>query len=218
MLIPFTKMHGLGNDFVIVDKRYLAKTIDFALLAQTVLERNTGIGGDQFIIYEQLQNSFSNYEMQIYNPDGSLAKACGNGARCVAKLIYTNHGSKSIILKILDRITKCNIDNDHRISINMGRANFDAVWMPTTTQITSIANNYSLKSGDIICVDMGNPHLVIFSSLEDERKQILGNELSNSDMFHNDIDNSGKANINFARVAHGGSKIYLEVFERNTGF
>ncbi|MGL4226243.1 MAG: diaminopimelate epimerase, partial [Rickettsia sp.] len=82
--INFVKMHGLGNDFVFVNKRDLRISYDLSQLAKNIADRYMGIGCDQFIIYEE-HNSF--YEMIIYNIDGSSAKLCGNATRCLAKLI-----------------------------------------------------------------------------------------------------------------------------------
>ncbi|WP_410521686.1 diaminopimelate epimerase [Candidatus Tisiphia endosymbiont of Oplodontha viridula] len=95
--INFAKMHGLGNDFVIINQRDLPKNCDLQQLSLKIANRHTGIGCDQFIIYDKKPNY---YEMIIYNQDGSSAKLCGNASRCLAKLVYLDLGIKEITLRI----------------------------------------------------------------------------------------------------------------------
>lgn len=202
--INFAKMHGLGNDFVIVNQEDLAKNCDFSQLAINISNRHTGIGCDQFIIYAKKSNF---YEMIIYNQDGSKAKLCGNASRCLAKLIYLNTGQKYIILKIADRELSCQILGIDEISVDVGQVSFDEKWMPSSEKIWPILERYGLDLKEVICADVGNPHFIIFSNLTSQDKNIIGEKLQ--ELFIDGV------NVNFASIKD--KKIYLSVWERGTG-
>ena len=95
--IAFAKMHGLGNDFVIIDAKLLTTSCDLKHLTLKIADRHLGIGCDQFITYEKHSDY---YKVQVYNQDGSTAKACGNAMRCLSKLIYNNLGEQNINIRV----------------------------------------------------------------------------------------------------------------------
>jgi len=204
--INFIKMHGLGNDFVIVNKRDLMGTYDLSRLAKNIADRHTGIGCDQFIIYEE-HNSF--YEMVIYNIDGSSAKLCGNATRCLAKLIYLNTGKRDITVVVGNKKLLCYVNDENNISVNVGSVSFNEPWMPSRDKIWEFAERYMIDLKETICVDVGNPHLVIFSKLDIQDQKIVGEKLQDKDLFADGI------NVNFAEVKD--NKIYLSVWERGAG-
>ncbi|RYE06245.1 MAG: diaminopimelate epimerase [Rickettsiaceae bacterium] len=219
MWIPFVKMHGLGNSFIIVEQRYIKDIDDISLLARNLLNSNIGLSGDQFIVYKQLQNSTSDYEIWIYNPDGSLAKACGNGTRCLAKLIHNISNSSHITIKVSNRIITCIVNNNDEISVNMGKAILSAAWMPSISQINFAMDRYNPQSKKVTCVDMGNRHIVVFDLADNIDKQIFASELSRHNLFFDSIDiNNCNINVNLARIDQEQGKIYLQTYERNTGF
>jgi diaminopimelate epimerase len=205
--INFTKMHGLGNDFVIINHADLPIELNINKLAKNISDRNLGIGCDQFIIYKQEQN---HYNMMIYNQDGSSARMCGNASRCLAKLIYYSSGDKNITIKISDRILECEVFDTNFISVNMGYVSFNETWMPAPENIYPIAEIYMIDLKEIICVDVGNPHLVIFGNLSAQDKQGLGKNLQDNNLF------DGGVNVNFATIKN--DSIYLSVWERGVGF
>lgn len=205
--IKFTKMHGLGNDFVIINQEDLPVDCNLPKLAIEISDRHVGIGCDQFIIYQKQQDY---YEMTIYNQDGSKAKMCGNASRCLAKLIYTYFGDKNITIRILDRILTCQILNDNLISVNIGIVSFSEHWMGLPEKIYPIAEMYMIEFKEIICVDVGNPHIVIFSNLSNKDKETLGEKLQDKTLFIDGV------NVNFATIK--GEVIYLSVWERGVGF
>ena len=110
-MLPFVKMHGLGNDFVIVEKQNLIQNLAISELARNITRPHTGIGADQFIVYE-VDGAFVN--MNIYNQDGSPASACGNASRCLMSLINKKLGLKTITIKVQNREIPCNIENDNQ--------------------------------------------------------------------------------------------------------
>lgn len=204
--INFVKMHGLGNDFVIVNKRDLTNAYDLSQLAKNMADRHLGIGCDQFIIYEE-HDDF--YEMIIYNIDGSSAKLCGNATRCLAKLIYLNTGKSNIIIKVDSKKLLCNIENENQISVNVGAVSFNESWMPSRDKIWKFAERYMIDLKETICVDVGNPHLVIFTKLGLQDQKIVGEKLQDTELFADGV------NVNFAEVKD--NKIYLSVWERGAG-
>ncbi|RTK93569.1 MAG: diaminopimelate epimerase [Rickettsiales bacterium] len=205
--IAFVKMHGLGNDFVIMEENALPTSLTHNEFAAKVADRKVGIGCDQFITYQD-QNDY--IKMTIYNQDGSNAKACGNASRCLSKLIYDKSGKKDIILDVEGRKVICNYLNPDEIKINMGDVSFNEKWMPKTDQLWLLAQKYMIEPKEMLCVDVGNPHLVIFSELSEPDKNIIGKNFQNLPLFPEGI------NVNFAKV--DDDKIYLKVWERGTGF
>lgn len=204
--ITFAKMHGLGNDFVIINKRDLPPNCDLHKLSLNISNRHTGIGCDQFIIYEQMVNY---YEMLIYNQDGSSAQLCGNASRCLAKLIYMHTGIRKIQLNIGAKKLTCTILNDNEISVDVGIVSFNEAWMPSYDQIWDIAERYMIDLKEVVCADIGNPHFIIFTNLSDRDKEIVGEKLQAKELFIDGV------NVNFASI--NNNKIYLSVWERGVG-
>lgn len=205
-MVVFTKMHGLGNDFVIINKNELPVDCVLQHFAVTVANRHTGIGCDQVILYQQKADY---YEMFIYNNDGSSAKLCGNASRCLAKLIYLASGEPQIKLKAGNRELLCEVINENEISVNVGAVQFNKEWMPAMETVWPIAQLYMIDLKEIICADVGNPHLVVFSDISDQDKELVGERLQNKALFPDGV------NINFASVK--SNKIYLAVWERGAG-
>lgn len=204
--INLVKMHGLGNDFVIINKQDLAGLHDLSQLAKDIADRHLGIGCDQFIIYEEQNDT---YEMIIYNIDGSSAKLCGNATRCLAKLVYLETGKKDIIVVVGNKKLHCHIENNNKISVNVGGVSFNEPWMPRPDKIWEFAGRYMIDLKETICVDVGNPHLVIFSKLEPQDQKVIGEKLQDKELFADGV------NVNFAEVKD--NKIYLSVWERGAG-
>ena len=204
--INFVKMHGLGNDFVIINRRDLASSYNLSQLAKDIADRHIGIGCDQFVVYEE-QNDF--YEMIIYNIDGSSAKLCGNATRCLAQLIYLNTGKKNIIIIVNSKKLLCNVEDENNISVNVGAVSFNESWMPNHEKIWDFAERYMIDLKEIICVDVGNPHLVIFSQLGLQDQRVVGEKLQDKELFIDGI------NVSFATIKD--NKIYLSVWERGVG-
>ncbi len=206
--IPFVKMHGLGNDFVIINKTDISDNIDVRNLVKTMSDRRIGVGCDQFIIYEYNENEDIN--MFIYNQDGSSALACGNASRCLSALIYGEYKKKEITLNINGRKVICEYHGAANIKVNMGKVSFDKQWMPSTEKLWSVASAYNINPKEILCADVANPHLVIFSKLSEKDQEIIGKNMQSNGLFANGV------NVNFARI--DGNKIHLKVWERGAGF
>ena len=214
--MPFVKMHGLGNDFVMLHKsdfdNYLKSLINqpesqFKQVIITILNRRIGIGADQLIIYEIIDDY--NVRMEIYNPDGSKANACGNASRCMVKLLSDNYKMDEFILHAGNRELLC-AAKDGEYAVNMGEVKFEAEWMPSSSALRNMAAQYNMQPKDLICGDIGNPHLMIFSKLSDKDKEIIGQNMQNSELFPDGV------NVNFVEINR--DEINLKVYERGTGF
>lgn len=212
MNIPFIKMHGLGNDFVIMKAQDI-ENVDIVDLVKKVADRHLGVGCDQFIIYTTQEGSIDgityNYQMWVYNNDSSHASTCGNATRCIAKLIYEETGLKQVNIKVSDRIIFCSYIDDNNISVNMGTPSFHESWMPMQDDLEDFAMRYKMQPKEIVCVSMSNPHIVIFGNFLEEDKEVIGQALQNGDLFPDGV------NVNFA--SKQGNRILLTVWERGAG-
>ena len=151
MSYKFTKMHGLGNDFVIFDSRKEDLNLSPRLI-QRVSNRRFGIGCDQVLVLKDGVQDLSDITMEIYNADGTPAGACGNGTRCVAWLQALATKQDQIKISTADRVVTAKVDKNNIVSVDMGRAR---------------CQDIDLKQAGVeqaFSVYVGNPHVVIFPS------------------------------------------------------
>ena len=132
--------------------------------------------------------------MTIFNADGSLALACGNASRCLSKLIFDNSGHRDITIHVGKRKVVCQYNDNHLASVNMGPVSFEENWMPSKSELWSLAQQYGLEPKEIICVDVANPHLVIFSKISKADQELIGQNFQKSDLFPHGV------NVNFAEI------------------
>ncbi len=164
MPLRFSKMHGAGNDFVLIDRRGVdAPALDAALIAR-LGDRHRGVGFDQLITIEPPRVAGSIASYAIWNPDGGAAGQCGNGARCVAAwLRRVGEGGTVLRLDSPAGSVEARFLPDDAIEIDMGVPSFDPARVPTT--LTRGAQGYALDlDGETLRFDalsMGNPHVVI---------------------------------------------------------
>lgn len=205
--IAFVKMHGLGNDFVIVEQDDLASIPDIKKFVIKASNRRIGVGCDQFITYKKFPDFFL---MTIFNQDGSEGKACGNASRCLTRLIHDKYGLKDVILKVGEKEVNGHYVDEENSIIDMGEVSFNKPWMPKPENLWQLASAYVPEPKEFICVDVGNPHLVIFSDLNDKDKKLIGKALQKHRLFPEGV------NVNFATVHD--NEITLQVWERGVGF
>ncbi len=216
-IIRFVKMHGLGNDFVMINKDQfpLIKEKEIFIKSNFIKslgDRRTGIGCDQVIIYgfDQFQSDNINCSMEIYNQDGTLAEACGNGTRCLAKLIYDLYSIENLKIQTNNRIIYSSISGNN-VSVNMGQASFQESWMPSKRDLLDLLTLFDISIKEIESVDVGNPHLVIFeNNISDNDRKILIDKIYSSNLFKDGV------NISFAKIED--NSIDLCVFERGVGY
>ncbi|MFK8040345.1 MAG: diaminopimelate epimerase [Rickettsiaceae bacterium] len=200
----FVKMHGLGNDFIIINLADVKHGKDLSELAINVSRRRLSIGCDQVIFYQPI--GANHYQMLIYNQDGSVAKICGNAMRCLTKLLHRLHEIQDIKITVNGNVSDCHVISEDKISVNIGRVSFHAPWMPDNHSLFHLLQNYDIAPQDIVCADIGNPHLIIFKELNDRDKTVVAHIIQDSNLFIDGI------NINFAHIHN--NDIYLKVWER----
>jgi diaminopimelate epimerase len=166
--ISFTKMHGLGNDFVVIDDR--ARALDIgAAEARAIGDRRTGVGFDQLLVLERPTRSNADVFMRIRNPDGTQAGACGNGTRCVAALVMDELGRDAITVETIAGLLEARRTSTGEVSVNMGPASLDWHSIPLAGEMDTL--HVEIAEGplsDGVAVNMGNPHVVFF--VEDAEK------------------------------------------------
>jgi diaminopimelate epimerase len=209
--IPFLKMHGLGNDFVVLDARRQSFAID-AAAARALADRHTGIGCDQVILLEPPRHPAAQAMMRIRNPDGSEAEACGNAARCVAWLLRRETPEGGPRIETAAGLLTTKGLPDGRIEVDMGPAR--TLWheIPLARAIDTLV--VALSCGPLanpVCTSIGNPHATFF--VEDAGTidlARLGPVLEADPLFPQ------RANIGVAAVP-SRDRIRLRVWERGAG-
>jgi len=208
MIIPFTKMHGLGNDFIIIEdfskKPSLGKEV-----IKKMSSRQFGIGCDQLLIIKEFEDTEAFVEM--YNSNGSITGACGNGIRCIASHLMEKDNHERVFIRTIKDKLECWQENEN-ISVNMGKPKFEPNMIPLAKDIKE--NKFELEGYMVNCVSFGNPHGVIFFDSIKELEEInildFGPRLEKNPVFLEG------ANIEFAAVLSDGS-IRMRVWERGAG-
>ena len=160
--IAFRKMHGLGNDFVVLDQRRDPHPID-AAAARALADRHTGIGCDQLLLLEAPRDARAQVFMRILNPDGSAAEACGNGTRCVASLLAAETGRRAVAIETAAGLLPATIDETGIATVDMGVPRLDWREIPLACAMDTL--HVELARGplaDPVCTNMGNPHATFF--------------------------------------------------------
>ena len=209
--LSFIKMHGIGNDFVVIDARQQRLELSRAQ-ACAIATRHTGIGCDQLIIIENPGDEHADAFMRIYNTDGSEAEACGNATRCVASLILSESDSRHCIIETVAGLLDCETAEGGLISVDMGPANLDWRDIPLSQAIDTL--HLGIGSGplqDPVGVNMGNPHAVFFvddASVVD--LAVHGPVCERHKLFPQ------RANVGVAQII-SQDEIRLRVWERGVG-
>ena len=209
--LPFLKMHGLGNDFVVVDGRKADAALSEAQY-RAVGDRRRGVGYDQFLTILPPKNGGLAY-MSIHNPDGSQAQACGNGTRCVASLLMDEAGAEEIVLETVVGGLVCKRSADGRVTVDMGKANLAWTEIPIAmeTDTLEVVVPGAEAYGPATMVNMGNPHAVFF--VEDAEALDLariGPPIETNPIFPE------RANIEFVSLL-APDRLRMRVWERGAG-
>ncbi len=172
MTIEFTKYHGLGNDFILIDNRHQAEPVLTPEQAVEWCDRHFGIGADG-VIFALPGGADTNYTMRIFNSDGSEPEMCGNGIRCLAKFLAELEGVKSTPRSITYRIDTLagvispRLEPDGQITVDMGLPRLLAKEIPTTLvaaeeKVVNQPLEVAGQTWEVTCVSMGNPHCITF--------------------------------------------------------
>ncbi|MBY7703650.1 diaminopimelate epimerase [Vibrio harveyi] len=214
MHFHFSKMHGLGNDFMVVD--CITQNVFFSQdLIRRLADRHTGVGFDQLLVVEAPYDPETDFHYRIFNADGSEVEQCGNGARCFARFVrlkgLTNKYSISVSTKkgkmILD------VEDDGEVTVNMGVPEFEPNKIPFKAKQKE--KTYIMRAGDktLFCgaVSMGNPHVVtVVDDVDTAEVETLGPLLESHERFPE------RVNAGFMQVVNR-NHIRLRVYERGAG-
>ena len=212
MTREFLKMHGLGNDFVVIDARsepYRPSAAEVRAIA----DRKTGVGCDQFIILERTEAPGADAFMRIHNADGSEAAACGNASRCVGWLLMEESGRDRASFQTAAGLLHASRADNGRITVDMGppRLDWSAIPLAAATDTLRVE---SVEHGDFsgpVAVNMGNPHAVFFV---DDAEAVPLAEVG--PVFENHPTFPERSNIEFAQVL-SPTAIRMRVWERGAG-
>lgn len=165
--IPFRKMHGLGNDFVVFDARQQPLELNQQQLAR-VADRHFGVGCDQVVLLLP-PPAGADVGVRFYNADGSPAEACGNATRCVARLLFGETGKKAVVIRSLVGELHARLLDDGLISVDMGAPRLGWRDIPLAREMDTLRLDYEMGGyREPTAVSMGNPHVVFF--VEDVEK------------------------------------------------
>ncbi len=215
--ILFTKMHGIGNDYIYINCMNGCPG-NLPQLSIEMSDRHCGVGGDGIILI--LPSEIADFKMRIFNADGSEAKMCGNGSRCVGKYVY-DYGltdKQTVTLETLSGIKVLSLHvTDQQVTsvtVDMGEPDLTAERVPVVCQSEKMIEQIVPTSyGDVrlTAVSMGNPHGVVFvDDLDSTDVHGLGRELEKHPIWPD------RANIEFAQIL-GNDKIRMRVWERGSG-
>jgi diaminopimelate epimerase len=208
--LPFIKMHGLGNDFVVIDARQHPVTIS-AAAAQAISDRRRGVGCDQLIVLEAPRKAGTQAYMKIRNADGSESAACGNATRCIGAFLIAETGLKIARIGTDAGILTAEGSGD-AITVDFGAPRLDWREVPLAQACDTLHAPITVDPlSDPACCSMGNPHGTFFvSDVEAVDIATHGPKLEHHPMFPE------RANIGFAQVI-SRSRIRMRVWERGAG-
>jgi diaminopimelate epimerase len=212
MRIQFTKMHGLGNDFIVFDAPSDAQVPSNDVMRR-LADRRTGIGFDQALVLLPARDPDTDVYYRIFNADGSEVEQCGNGARCVGRLVADRLARSYVYMDSLGGRVDVQLRDDGLVSVDMGVPDFAPASLPFDA--TREADVYPLRVGEselqISAVSMGNPHAVIqVPSVNDAPVDTVGPAVENHSRFPQ------RTNVGFMEVV-SRARIRLRVFERGVG-
>jgi diaminopimelate epimerase len=212
MIAGFVKMHGCGNDFVVLDERAAPLGITPARAA-ALADRRRGIGCDQLIIIEPApEGSNADAFMRIRNPDGAEAGACGNATRCVVERLAAETGRRHQVIRTVAGNLPADLLDDGRVTVDMGPAGLNWTDVPLARRMDTLHLDLTLGTvADPAACSMGNPHATFFvEDVEALPVDMLGPALEHDPLFPD------RANIGFAQVLDP-ERLRLRVWERGAG-
>lgn len=219
MVIEFTKYHGLGNDFILLDNRHQTEPIISPEIASQMCDRHFGIGADGVIFALPGQDG-SDYTMRIFNSDGSEPEMCGNGIRCLAQFIAnlegTNKVDKFYRIDTPAGVITPRLQGNEQVTVEMGMPQLTATQIPTTLSNADekvLQKNLEVagKSWLVTCVSMGNPHCITFvDDAEAIALETLGPQFEHHPVFPQ------RTNTEFIQVIEP-NYLKMRVWERGAG-
>jgi diaminopimelate epimerase len=208
--LPFRKMHGLGNDFVVLDARDRAMDLSEAVVRR-ISDRNLGVGCDQFIIIRPPRAPEADAFMEIRNQDGAEVEACGNATRCITKLLTGETGKDSVTIQTVAGLLVGQASGQG-YTVDMGQARTDWPSIPLAREADTLAVPFGRSDApDPVATNIGNPHGTFFvDNAEAVDLAHIGPQLEHDPWF------PARANIGFASVS-APDTLRLRVWERGVG-
>jgi diaminopimelate epimerase len=214
MLIKFTKMHGAGNDFVVLDgvRQHIELTPEqLRLLA----DRHFGVGCDQILLVEKAENKEADFRYRIFNSDGGEVEQCGNGARCFLRFVHDQKltTKREIVVETHSGLISPRLEQDGRVTVNMGAPIFEPSLVPFSGGSGAVSEPLEVagETLDISALSMGNPHAV---QLVDDIEQAPVNKLG--PLIERHLRFPKRVNAGFMQVMDRHS-LRLRVYERGSG-
>ncbi len=205
-VLPFEKMHGLGNDFVIIERRHLPANLNDKALSRLLCDRHFGLGADGLIIVDLSISRDADFAWNYYNADGSDAEMCGNGMRCFAKYVFERGFTDDYTFSVLTKagIIKPLIESDGTVTVDMG--------VPELPEKTKEEIKIDSRIFDYTYIEVGNPHCIIFldKDISDSDFYLYGPRIEKDKRFPNGV------NVEFARILNS-KEIKCRVWERGCG-
>jgi len=209
MKIEFIKMHGCGNDFMIIDNRSGQCLLNKKQIIN-LAHRKTGVGFDQLILLDLSEQA--SIAMQIFNADGSKAGMCGNALRCIAGIIMDDIGEDEVLIELTSGIVKARAALNDEIAVDLGIALFNTAIIPIKSHLDPLSIDFDIPGlPKAVALSVGNPHLVFFLDKNHSFElESLGPILENHEFFPDRI------NVSLAIIVDS-ENIVLNVWERGAG-
>ena len=214
MKLKFTKMHGAGNDFVVIDgvRQEVYLTPEQLRL---IADRHFGIGCDQILLVKKSRNDDADFRYLIFNADGGEVEQCGNGARCFVRFVHDHKltSKREIVVETKSGLISPKLEEDGRVTVNMGQPIFEPGRIPFESESDAIVQPLQVNGAlvQISAVSLGNPHAVlIVDEIAKADVESLGPQIENHPRFPN------RVNAGFMQIVDR-AHIKLRVFERGAG-
>ena len=218
MKLHFTKMHGIGNDFIVLDHTKSPFQLTQEII-QSLSHRQLGIGFDQLLVVESSTLKDVDFKYRIFNQDGSEVEQCGNGARCFYRFVKDKHLTEKELIRVETKsgVITLTEDHEHMIEVNMGEPIFNPKLIPFISDIEKNEYSISIDLPDqkemihMAVLSMGNPHAVItVDDIDKAHVEGLGAYLESHPLFPK------RVNVGFMEILTP-HHIRLRVFERGVG-
>ena len=215
MTLSFTKMHGLGNDFMVIDATERPLQLSPQQIA-LLSNRHTGIGFDQCLVVEKSHTPKVDFIYRIFNADGQEVGQCGNGARCLARFVHARGltTKKKLCIQTSKTILQITLHDDHTVTVHFSPPNLAPPLIPiqTTQQAEWYEINLGTQKYRLHAISVGNPHaiLMVDAHLMDKDIATIGQKLSDHPFFPE------QTNVGFVQILNH-QHIQLRVYERGCG-
>jgi diaminopimelate epimerase len=214
MLLKFTKMHGAGNDFVVIDGVHQTMELQPEQL-RLLADRHFGVGCDQILLVEKAANKEADFRYRIFNADGGEVEQCGNGARCFLRFVHEHKltSKREIVVETRSGLISPRLEQDGRVTVNMGAPVFNPARIPFKGGSGAVSEPLEVagRTLDISALSMGNPHAVqLVEDIETAPVDELGPLIEHHPRFPQ------RVNAGFMQVMDRHS-VRLRVYERGAG-